>query len=60
MYFREVGSDVIFVINDLTKNVEEENTHILVKVLMVKEKLGEEGQVFTIYWVFVTIYFKNG
>lgn len=46
---------MVFVIFDLTEDIEKEDAHILMKILMVKEEFGEEGEVFTVDWVLIPI-----
>jgi hypothetical protein len=46
---------VVFIVLDFTEDIEEEDTHIFVKVLMVQEELGEEGQILTIHWILVAV-----
>lgn len=50
---------MVFVIFDLTEHVEEEDTHILMQVLVVEEELGEESQVLAVDWVLVAINLKH-
>lgn len=50
---------MILVIFDLTEYIEQENAHILVKILMVQEKLRQECQIFTVYWIFIAINLEN-
>jgi hypothetical protein len=34
---------MILIVLNLTKHIEEEDTHVLVQILMVQKQLGEEG-----------------
>lgn len=55
LYLREVAGQVILVILDFTENIEKENAHILVKILMVEEELRQKGQVLAVNGIFITI-----
>ena len=54
-YFGEVACDVVLVILDFAENVEEEDAHVFMQVLVVEEELGEEGQILTVNGVFVAV-----
>ncbi len=51
---------MILIVLNLTENIEEEDAHVFVQILMVEEEFGEEGKIFTVDRVFVAIDFKNG
>lgn len=54
-YFGEVACNVVLVVLDLAEDVEEEDAHVLVQVLVVKEELREKGQILAVNGVLVAI-----
>lgn len=55
LYLGEVTGQMILVILDFTEDIEQENAHIFMKILMVEEELRQKGQVLAVYWIFITI-----
>ena len=51
---------MVLIVNDFTEDIEEENAHVLMKILVVEEELREEGQVLAVNWVFVAIDLEHG
>ena len=51
---------MVLIVNYFTEDVEQENAHIFMKVLVVKEELRKESQVLAVNWIFVAIDLENG
>ena len=51
---------MVLIVNDFAEDIEEENAHVLMKILVVEEELREEGQILAVNWVFVAIHLKHG
>ena len=51
---------MILVVHNLTEDIEEENAHIFMQILVIEEEFGEECQILTVDGIFVAINFEHG
>jgi len=42
-YLWEITGDMILIVFNLAKHIEEKNTHVFMQILMVQEKLWQKG-----------------
>ena len=50
---------MVLIILYFAKDVEKEDTHVFVEVLMVQKQFGQEGKVFTVDRIFIAINLKH-
>ena len=50
---------MVLAASDFGEDVIQENGGVVLDVLMIKEQLGEEGEVFAVDWVLETVHFEH-
>ena len=51
---------MVFIVDDFTEDIEEENAHVFMKILVVEEELREKGQILAVNWIFIAIDLEHG
>lgn len=59
-YFGEITGDVVLVIFNFAQNVEEEDAHVFLEVLMIQKQLRQKRQILTVNRVLGPIHLEHG